>query len=111
MLISEWLKKLQKYTQKSYRETNLMNMSKRGKSTFFHHIFVNKFLCVNFLHLLNSFEISIKFCVFDIFLIFSKINFLGSFSTESHFLQTFELIGPDIKSAQNQGKPFFINMS
>ncbi len=33
----------------------LINMSKTGKSTFFHHIFVNNFLCVNF-------EFSIKFC-------------------------------------------------
>ncbi len=33
---------------KSYKETNLTNMSKSGKSTFIHHIFVNNFLCVNF---------------------------------------------------------------
>jgi hypothetical protein len=33
---------------KSYKETNLMNMGKGGKSTFFHHIFVRNFLCVNF---------------------------------------------------------------
>jgi hypothetical protein len=26
---------------KSYKETNLLNMSKSGKRTFFHHIFVN----------------------------------------------------------------------
>jgi hypothetical protein len=45
MLISERWKKLQ---TKNYKETNLMNMSKSGKSTFFHHIFVNNFLCVNF---------------------------------------------------------------
>jgi hypothetical protein len=45
MLISEWWKKLQ---TKNYKETNLMNMSKSGKSTFFHHIFVINFLCVNF---------------------------------------------------------------
>ncbi len=50
MLISERMKKLQKnaYT-KSYKETNLMNMSKSEKSTFFHYIFFNNFLCVNFL--------------------------------------------------------------
>ena len=33
---------------KSYKETNLMNMGKSEKSTFFHHIFVNSFLCINF---------------------------------------------------------------
>jgi hypothetical protein len=49
MLISEQLKNLQKNAHtKSYKETNLMNMSKSGKSTLFHHIFVNNFLCVNF---------------------------------------------------------------
>jgi hypothetical protein len=32
---------------KSHKETNLMNVSKSGKSTFFHHFFVNNFLCVN----------------------------------------------------------------
>ncbi len=32
---------------KSYKETNLINMSKSGNSTFFHYIFVNNFLCVN----------------------------------------------------------------
>ncbi len=32
---------------KSYKETNLMNMRKSGKSTFFHHSFVDNFLCVN----------------------------------------------------------------
>ncbi len=41
-----------------------MNMNKSGKSTFFHHIFDNNFLYVNFLQLLNSLEISIKFCAF-----------------------------------------------
>jgi hypothetical protein len=69
MLISERLKNAH---TKIYKETNLMNMSKSGKSTFFHHIFVNNFSCKFF----NSFEISIKFCIFDIFLIFLKIVFL-----------------------------------
>jgi hypothetical protein len=46
MLISERLKKVQKYTHK--KETNLMNMSKSGKITFYHHIFVNNFLCIIF---------------------------------------------------------------
>jgi hypothetical protein len=45
---------------KSFNETNMMNMSKSGKSTFFHYIFVNIFSC-NFF---DSFEISIKCCVF-----------------------------------------------
>jgi hypothetical protein len=43
MLISEF-KKLQKNAHiKTYKGTNLMNMSKSGKSTFFHHIFVKTF--------------------------------------------------------------------
>jgi hypothetical protein len=55
MLISEWLKKLQKNAQtKSYQEINLINMSISGKSTFFHHIFANNFLCVNFLQLFRK---------------------------------------------------------
>jgi hypothetical protein len=33
--------------RKSYKETNLMNIRKSGKSTFFRHSFVNNFLCVN----------------------------------------------------------------
>ncbi len=49
MLISERLKKWQKNAlTKSYKETNLMNTSKSGKSKFFHHIFANSFLCMNF---------------------------------------------------------------
>jgi hypothetical protein len=56
MLISERLKKFQKNVHtKSYKETNLMNMSKSGKSTFFHHIFVNYFLCVHFLQFFQQF--------------------------------------------------------
>jgi hypothetical protein len=56
MRISEQLKKLQKNAHtKSYKETNLMDMSKSGKSTFFHHIFVNNFLCVTFLQLFQQF--------------------------------------------------------
>ncbi len=44
-----------------------MNMSKSGKSTFFHHIFVNNFFVrENFFNFLNCFEINVKFCVFYI---------------------------------------------
>ncbi len=39
MLISEWLKKLKNAQTKSYKETNLKNMSIRGQSTFLHQIF------------------------------------------------------------------------
>jgi hypothetical protein len=65
MLISEQLKKVQKNAHtKSYKETNFMNMSKSGISTFFHHFFVINYLCVNFCNFFNSFEISIKFWIF-----------------------------------------------
>ncbi len=50
---------------KSYTETNLMNMSKSGKSTFFHHIFANPFFVYEYIcNFFNSFGISIKDCVF-----------------------------------------------
>ncbi len=56
MLISELLKKMQKNAlTKSYKKTNLMNMRKSGKSTFFHHIFVNNFLCMIILQLFQQF--------------------------------------------------------
>jgi hypothetical protein len=63
---------------KSSKETYLMNMSKSGKSKFFHHSFVNNLLCVIFFNVVNSFEIGIKFCVFDIFFdFFQKENFIA----------------------------------
>jgi hypothetical protein len=62
LLISERSKKLQKNAHtKRYKETNLTDMSKSGKRTFFHHIFVNNFLRVKFFcNFFNSFEISKK---------------------------------------------------
>ena len=51
MLTSELLKKMEKVTQTSYKENKLVNMSKSGKSAYFHHIFVNNLLCVNYLSL------------------------------------------------------------
>ncbi len=41
MLITNLLKNLQKHVPlKSYKQINLMNMSKSGKSAHFHYIFV-----------------------------------------------------------------------
>jgi hypothetical protein len=49
MLIIELLKKMSKNSHtKSYTENKLVNMSKSGKSAYFHYIFVNNFFYANF---------------------------------------------------------------
>ncbi len=82
MLISERLKKLQKNAHtKSYKETNLMNIGKSEKSTFFHHIFVNNFLCMIFLQLfqqlLNQHK-NLRFLIYSL-IYFAKKIFWWSF--------------------------------
>jgi hypothetical protein len=64
MLISNPMKKLLKNAPKKViSKTSLTNISKKGKSAYFNHVFANNFLYIlkNFF---NGFEISVKFCVF-----------------------------------------------
>jgi hypothetical protein len=48
MLISNPLKKFLKMHKKVISKKSLTNMSKSGKSAYFHHILVNNFFMVNF---------------------------------------------------------------
>jgi hypothetical protein len=90
-------KKLQKNAhRKSYKESNVMNMSKSGKSTIFHHIFVNNFLCVNFISTFSTVLKSAWNCAFFISFLIFKNTFLG------HLKPLFANF--EAKSAQNGSK-------
>ncbi len=71
------------------------------KRAFFRHVLANKFfLWIFFQNFFNGFEISVKFCVFDTCLIFSKKNFRSYI----YFFQT--LIANAQETAQKNGKSF-----
>jgi hypothetical protein len=119
MLISNALKVFKKFTKKKViSKTSLMNMSKSGKSAYFHHDFANNFFCT-FLKTFTGFEISMKFCGF--FYLFWKNWYLKS-AWNSAFFDTFFIffllflgqISAFFKlwsQPTKNGKPFFINMS
>jgi len=76
MLISTPLKKFLKNAHKKViGKTNLMNMSKSGKSAYFRHVFANNFFVCNKKKIFKGFEISVKFWVFYTHTEFLKKNF------------------------------------
>ncbi len=95
-----------KFTKKVVSKISLTNTSKRRKSAYFHHIFADNIFGTFLKNFFNRFEMGVKFCVFDTFLIFSNQIFLKVILI---LFSNFEA-----KRAKNGSKilkTFFINMS
>jgi hypothetical protein len=81
MLNSIPLKRFEKTYKKVISKTNLMNMSKNGKSAYFRHVFAN-----NFFGALKKF-------------VFSYYHNILTLNAKAH------------KTTQKNGNPFFVNIS